>query len=458
MRSFFHVLVCLGSLACIVSGAAGFVLLRFLPPALYAAWFLPLLALLAGFFILLREVGFRHGTGAVLVIFLVIEAGSHFVWPRGVVPVSTTSSVTPGYLQRVKVSAPLKYRSGVFLQDRYLSVPPGTTVSLFRGGLEGVRWIAFGPKGGLYASLPRAGEVVRLVDDDGDGYAEILQIIASGLDQPHGLAFDGSDLLVAGESTLYRLHDVERSAVVTAEVISRDLPGGGGHWTRSVAVDGKRNIFVSAGSSCNACEESDPRRASIRMFAPQGGEGEPFANGLRNSVGITFHPRTGELWGADNGRDMLGDDLPPEEINLLRAGNDYGWPYCYGDRLPDPQLGSPQRCGQTTPPAVTLPAHLAPLGILFGSELKATEEVRDALLVASHGCWNRSTPAGYKILAVPFAEGRPAGVPRDLVSGWLVDGKAWGRPVALATGPDGALYVSDDRAGAIYRVMFKSSP
>ncbi|HKL49009.1 MAG TPA: PQQ-dependent sugar dehydrogenase, partial [Desulfuromonadales bacterium] len=189
-------------------------------------------------------------------------------------------------------------------------------------------------------------------------------------------------------------------------------------------------------------------------FGPGEKEAEIFARGLRNSVGLALHPDTGELWGSDNGRDMLGDDLPPEEINLIRKGSDYGWPYCYGNRTPDPKYDRPDRCKDTTPPQVTMQAHSAPLGIAFGKGLNFPETFQKMLFVGFHGSWNRSVPTGYKLVGIPFEEGRPVGGPVDIISGWLEGRTAWGRPVGPLVGPDGALYLSDDRTGAVYRIWF----
>ncbi len=456
MSVYVQLIVYLGALLCVLVGTGGFVLLRFMPPALHAAWFLPLAALLVGVVILVRQRSMAHALVVTLASFALVWFGSMLVWPRSEAE-SSDSAFTQGMsLRRIELQLPPStYRSSVFSSPRSLYAPAGTKIAVFRNGLKGVRWLAFSPTGVLFASKPRSGEVVSLLDEDRDGYAERVQLIASGLDNPHGLVFDGDDLLVAGESTLYRLSGAARRAVPEVKVISSDLPGRGGHWTRSLALDAQGNIYLSAGSSCNACIEKDPRRASVRVYSPEGGQGAPFADGLRNTVGLAFHPVTGDLWGSDNGRDMLGDDLPAEEVNLIRQGGDYGWPYCYGDRVPDPEFGSAARCEATQNPAVSMQAHSAPLGILFGAPLAAPGDVRESLLVAFHGSWNRSEPTGYKLVSIPFAEGRPTGPPRDLVTGWLDGGQAWGRPVALAAGPSGALYVSDDRADCIYRIEFK---
>jgi len=455
MPVYVQFVIYLGALVCVVVGAAGFVLLRFMPPALHAAWFLPLAALLAGLLMLVRQRGVIHALIMALASFALVWSGSYLVWPRGDAVTTARAAAPDVALRRTELqSPPPAYRTGVFASARSLKAPTGTKISVYSNGLKGVRWLAFSPDGVLFASKPRSGEIVRLLDDDQDGYAERVQLVAAGLDRPHGLAFDGDDLLVAGETTLYRLVAATRTAVPQVQVISTDLPGGGGHWTRTVVLDRERTIYLAAGSSCNACVEKDPRRATVRVFPSEGGGGQPYAVGLRNTVGLAFHPVTHELWGSDNGRDMLGDDLPPDEINQIRTGGDYGWPYCYGERIPDPDLGARDRCAETIAPAVQLQAHSAPLGMVFGVPLRASAEIRRSLLVAFHGSWNRSVPTGYKLVSIPFADGRPSGTPRDLVTGWLVDGEAWGRPVALAAGPDGALYVSDDRANCVYRFEF----
>ncbi len=187
---------------------------------------------------------------------------------------------------------------------------------------------------------------------------------------------------------------------------------------------------------------------------PATGKAEPFASGLRNTVGLAFNAAGDTLWGSDNGRDMLGDDLPPDEINHIVAGGDYGWPFCFGDQQPDPQLAGGRRCAETVPAAVALQAHSAPLGIAFGDRLQAPAEFRDSLYVALHGSWNRSVPTGYKLIRIPFKDGRPIGTASEFVAGWLTAGNAWGRPVAPLVGDDGNLYLSDDRAQAVYRISW----
>ncbi|MBI5345324.1 MAG: PQQ-dependent sugar dehydrogenase, partial [Deltaproteobacteria bacterium] len=279
--------------------------------------------------------------------------------------------------------------------------------------------------------------------------ADSKVIFASDLNKPHGIAFIGAEAIVAETGGLVLLKDTDNDLKADVrKVISRDLPEGGGHWTRTVAAGSDGYLYVSAGSSCNACEEKDPRRAAVLRFKPQGGQAEVFAKGLRNSVGIAFEPDTKELWGVDNGADWLGENLPPEELNRIVKGGDYGWPYCYGDNIPDPDMGT------TLPPAVKMQAHSAPLGMAFGYNLKFPQPYRDVLFVAFHGSWNRLAPTGYKLIGIPFKNGRPDGEPFDFITGWMRGGVAWGRPVGLLVGGDGALYLSDDYAGAVYRITY----
>lgn len=356
-----------------------------------------------------------------------------------------------GALVRTRLQVPEKYRTGSLKADRYLYVPKGWKVSVYAGGLEGPRHMAMDENGNIFVSLTSDGKVVALPDRDKDGAADEAVTFAEGLTKPHGLAFRGGELIVAETGRVVLLKDADKDLKADSKEVKTDeIPIGGGHSTRSLAISPSGEIFVSAGSSCNACVEKDKRRAAILKV--NGKKTVVFASGLRNSVGIAVHPDTGDLWGADNGTDYLGDDLPPEELNRIVEGGDYGWPYCYGEKVPDPNMGSPERCKETVPMALGMQAHSAPLGIAFGKGLKFPETYRDSLFIAFHGSWNRSVPTGYKVVAIPFKDGRPSGGPTDVITGWLTKDGPWGRPVQPLVGRDGALYISDDYAGAIYRV------
>jgi glucose/arabinose dehydrogenase len=316
--------------------------------------------------------------------------------------------------------------------------------------------MALGPDGFLYLAERGAGRIVRLPDRDGDGVADGVEVVAPGLNAPSSMAFylDGS-LYVGETDRILRLSAPDTQGVFQKqEVVIPGLPTGG-HNTRTVlfSPDGHW-LFVSIGSSCNVCQEQDPRRATIMRYAVDGSGGAVFARGLRNAVGITFRPDTAELWATCNGRDNLGDDLPPDTIDLVHQGDDYGWPRCHAGRIVDPDFGGPGACDGVTRPAVEMQAHSAPLGLTFYTGDQFPAGYRGSLFVAFHGSWNRSVPTGYKVVRIPFTDGRPGPV-EDFAVGWLqADGSVWGRPVDVLTAPDGSLWVSDDGAGRIYRIFY----
>ncbi len=311
--------------------------------------------------------------------------------------------------------------------------------------------MALSPSGDLYLSLTQAGKVVVLPDRDRNGAADQVITFADGLDLPHGLAFFENYLYLAETGRVIRFPMADNRPAGPPETVVPNLPRGAGHFTRTIGFGPDGKLYVSIGSSCNVCLESDPRRAAIVRYNPDGTGEEIFARGLRNAVSFAWRPGTDELWATDMGRDWLGDDFPPDELDLVIRGMDYGWPYCNGDRVPDPDFGSPQRCAATQPPMLGFQAHSAPIGLRFCDGCALPQAYRGDLFVAFHGSWNRSTPTGYKVVVVSFEGGRPTGY-SDFVSGWLTGSQAWGRPVDAIFGPDGALYVSDDRAGAVYRI------
>ena len=323
--------------------------------------------------------------------------------------------------------------------------------------------MTIGPDGKLYVSIPRRGWVVRLSDSNGDGKADRVSRVARDLDRPHGLAFWQGKLYIAGTEKIWRVDRFHQRGAGSrvSTIVDKLADGGRGHWTRTILFGGDGKLYVSVGSSCNVCKEKDPRRAAIVRYNPDGTGEEIFATGLRNSVGITWHPATHELWGTDNGRDWLGDDHPPDEINIIRQGKNYGWPYCVGNRIPDPDYGSRERCRRTEAPVTTFPAHSAPLGLTFYTGKHFPQEYRGDIFVALHGSWNRSKKTGYKVVRVRFDKGRPKHV-EDFATGWLRYEKGkevvWGRPVDLVVAPDGSLFLSDDYAGFIYRISYKGKP
>ncbi|MBI3979558.1 MAG: sorbosone dehydrogenase family protein [Chloroflexi bacterium] len=344
-------------------------------------------------------------------------------------------------------------KQGVFASPRQLELPAGLNVGVFAAGLTSARFLAVSPRGDLFVSLSQRGSVVALPDRNADGVADEAVTFAAGLSQPHGLAFRDGWLYVAETNRVvrfpYRPGDLQASA--GPEVVVPKLPAGAGHWTRTIAFGPDGNLYISVGSSCNVCQEADPHRAAILRYDLDRQDLKLFARGLRNAVGIRFQPGSGQLWATNNGRDWLGDDAPPETINVVTEGADFGWPGCHAGRIPDPQLGRPGYCEQTAKPLVEMQAHAAPLGLTFAAGARLPAAYRDDLFVAFHGSWNRSVPTGYKVVRIPLRGGTPS-APQDFITGWLVGGRAWGRPVDLVVGADGALYVSDDAVGAVYRV------
>jgi glucose/arabinose dehydrogenase len=336
-----------------------------------------------------------------------------------------------------------------------ISLPPGFAVNVFASGLSNPRMLAIGPDGQLYVAERGASRILRLPDLDSDGQAESLQVVADGMAPPSSLAFyqDGS-LYVGLTQRILRLSQPDAQGVFQKkEIIVDGLPIEG-HNTRTVLFSPDwEKLFVSVGSSCNVCDEADPRRAAILRYNPDGSGEEIYARGLRNAVGITFRPGTGELWATNNGRDMLGDDLPPETVYIVQQGQDYGWPRCHAGRIIDPEFGGQEACQGVPTPVLEMQAHSAPLGLTFYTGAQFPEEYRGDLFIAFHGSWNRSQPTGYKIVRVPM-EGNTPGSVQDFAVGWLDGSQTWGRPVDIITGSDGSLYVSDDAGGIIYRIFY----
>jgi glucose/arabinose dehydrogenase len=346
-----------------------------------------------------------------------------------------------------------------------ITVPPGFHINTYAGGIPNARFMVFTPIGDLLVSSPREG-AVYLVERDAnrDGVADAPpRVLLAKLNQPHGLALYKEWLYVAeGDGVLRIRFDPETHSVIGApQRIVTGLPSGGNHWTRTVVVGPDEMLYVSIGSSCNACVEDDARRAVILRFALDGSGEQLYASGLRNSVGLAFQPGTGALYATDNGRDLLGDDFPPCELNRIVEGGFYGWPYAHGDRVPDPVLGADNaaRVAASIPPAHAFGAHTAPLGIAFyvtpptDSPTAFPAPWNSAAYVALHGSWNRAQKSGYAVVALFFdADGGIREQP--FATGFVHDDVVSGRPVDVAEGPDGALYVSDDFTGSIYRIAW----
>jgi glucose/arabinose dehydrogenase len=339
--------------------------------------------------------------------------------------------------------------------DGRLRVPRGFTVTEY-AKVPGARALAVGPDGAVYVSLPRRGEIVRLVDADRNGVAESQEVAVAGLNRPHGMTFRNGWLYVANTDGVVRVRSGASGGEAEPERLN-EYSGGGGHWTRTVAFGPDGAMYVSIGSSCNICVERNQDRAAVMRYDESGANGRLYARGLRNAVGMAVHPTTGEIWVTQHERDNLRpdhQDLPPEEINILRDGGDYGWPYCHSDRVPNPEFDDPARCAATLPPALPMQAHSAPLGITFlDRATRFPAEYRGDALVAFHGSWNRDEPTGAKVVRIRIRDGKPVSY-EDFIVGWQdASGRRWGRPVDLVVLGDGSVVISDDQSGTIYRIQ-----
>lgn len=348
-----------------------------------------------------------------------------------------------------------------------LRFPPGFSISIYAKGLIDPRVLAYDPAGNIIVSVPSEGKVLALKDENGDGFAEKHIVVAEGLKSPHGLATrcinDVCTMYIAETDQVarYDFDTYNIKAINKKKII--DLPGGGNHFSRTLMFmpypDHDR-LLVSVGSSCNVCNEHDDRRAKILSANFDGSDLKTFASGLRNSVFMAIHPVNGKIWATEMGRDLLGDDTPPDEINLIEEGKNYGWPICYGKNIHDTEfdkntyIRNPCMAPFEVPSYIDIPAHSAPLGLAFFPEEGWPEEYWYNLLVAYHGSWNRSEPTGYKIVRYKLdAQGNYLGA-EDFISGWLTKEGALGRPVDILIQPGGTIYVSDDKAGAVYKVIY----
>lgn len=346
-----------------------------------------------------------------------------------------------------------------------LNLPAGFQASVYAVTGGGPRFMAVSPAGDVYVTLQGKGEVVRLADQG--GYATV-QTVIGGLNQPHGIAFHDGYLYV-GETNQIDRYTYADGAIDgrSQQVVVPNLPTGG-HITRTVDFGPDGLMYVSVGSSCNVCIDKNPVRAAITVYNPDGSDGRAYASGLRNAVGFTWQPDTGDLWATVNGRDQIGqdmglpepqatqttDNLPPDYVTTIAQGGNYGWPRCYGDHQLDPKFGDPTFCAAATPPTVELQAHSAPLGLAFYTSDAFPADYQGSLFVAMHGSWDRQNPTGYKVVRVVFQGGQPVGV-EDFATGWHSEpGASWGRPTGVLVAADGSLLVSDDSRGVIYRISY----
>lgn len=341
-----------------------------------------------------------------------------------------------------------------------LKLPPGFHIEVYADSVEGARSMAMGDNGTLFVGTRNKKTVYAIQDLDKDFKADHISVLDSTLEMPNGVAFRKGSLYVALVDRLLRYDSIESKLddPPAPVIVYDDYPTEFHHGWKYIAFGPDDKLYVPVGAPCNICDSAvvDPRYASITRMDPDGGNREIVAHGVRNTVGFTWHPQTGELWFTDNGRDLMGDDVPPCELNRVsEAGQHFGYPFCHGGTIKDPEYGDQRACGEFVAPVQALGAHVAPLGIRFPVGNMFPEEYRKDALIAEHGSWNRSRKSGYRITRVELDGNTSVGY-GPFIEGWLDEEtqEAFGRPVDLLFLSDGSMLVSDDVAHAIYRVTY----
>jgi len=340
-----------------------------------------------------------------------------------------------------------------------IELPAGFKIEIYAEDVENARQMVLGDKGTLFVGSRRKGDVYAVTDLDGDQKADQVRVIDSNLAMPSGLAFRNGSLYVGAQNRILRYDDIEQRLDFPPPlvVVSDALPDKKHHGWKYLAFGPDGMLYIPVGAPCNICDEAD--HMHIRRMNADGSGMEVFAEGIRNSVGLTFHPQTGELWFTDNGRDHMGDDLPADELNNApKAGMHFGFPYCHQGDILDPKYGEGRSCSEFSPPAHNMGAHVATLGLVFYTGNMFPEEYRNQLFVAEHGSWNRSQKTGYRITLVRFDDDGNVTGEEVFAQGWLQGQNNWGRPNDVLVMPDGALLVSDDQADVIYRISYQLNP
>ena len=339
-----------------------------------------------------------------------------------------------------------------------LRVPEGYQLNVFAGDVSNARFMRLTSAGDLLVSRPRKGKITLLqADKNNDGHNDGKRTLLKGLARPQGMDIHAGWLYVAESNAIGRIQFDAASGTTSGDYqrILTGLGDAGNHWTKTLRVGPDGWLYVTSGSTCNACEEEDPQRAAMLRISLDGQQTEIYATGLRNAVGFDWAPWNGNLYATDNGRDLMGDDIPPCELNRIKRGAFYGWPYVYGNNVPDPELGTDRELQAATavPPVFEFRAHNAPLGITF---LRHQSNPGRTALTALHGSWNRSTPDGYKVLSLQWDANNVVST-SDFLTGFEEDGDIIGRPVDVVENATGDIFVSDDYAGVIYRISHSLS-
>lgn len=338
-----------------------------------------------------------------------------------------------------------------------IKLPPGFSIEIFAEDVPNARSLAIGENGTIFVGNRTGGSVYAVVDSDGDFRADSLYTIASGLYMPNGVDLMDGDLYVAEVNRVLRFDEIESNLTDPPEpvVVNDGFPSDRHHGWKFIRFGPDGKLYVPVGAPCNVCLRDDERYASIMRMNPDGSDLEVYAEGIRNTVGFDWHPETDQLWFTDNGRDMMGDNIPPDELNHApEAGMHFGFPFCHGGDIPDPEFGQQRSCGEFVLPAQKLGPHVAALGMRFYTGDMFPQEYRNQIFIAEHGSWNRSVPIGYRVMLVRLT-GNEATSYEVFAEGWLQGEERWGRPVDVLQLTDGSLLVSDDYGDRIYRISYQ---
>lgn len=354
-------------------------------------------------------------------------------------------------------SSPAITEASAQLPLNTIKLPPGFSISVF-AEVDNARSMAMSPSGILFVGNRKEDKVYAVKDTDGDFKADKRWVIASGLNMPNGVAFKDGDLYVAEVNRILKFKDIENnlSNPGDPEVVYDQYPTDMHHGWKYIAFGPDGKLYVPVGAPCNICEPEKPIYATITRMNADGTDMEIYASGVRNTVGFTWHPETKALWFTDNGRDMMGDDVPPCEFNTApTAGMHFGYPYCHGDTVKDPEFGDKRPCSDFTKPVQNLNAHVAPLGVKFYTGSMFPDQYKNQAFIAEHGSWNRTKKSGHLVSLVKLEDGKAVGY-ETFAEGWLnhETQEAWGRPVDVLVLPDGSMLVSDDKGGMIFRIAY----
>ena len=337
-----------------------------------------------------------------------------------------------------------------------IELPEGFHIRVYAEGVTGARSMSLSPDGTLFVGTRPSGRVYALRDEDGDHKAERVIILARGLNNPNGVAFKNGDLYVAEISRILRYRNIEAQLdkPPQPEIVNDAFPTDRHHGWKFIRFGPDGLLYVPVGAPCNICDSGDPYASIGKLDA--NGTFSIIARGIRNTVGFDWHPKTGELWFTDNGRDRMGDDVPPDELNRVTTdGQHFGYPYCHGTNIADPVFGGQRACGEFVAPVQNLGPHVAALGMRFYTGDMFPEKYHNQIFIAEHGSWNRSSKIGYRVTLVRLNDNKAISY-EPFAKGWLQGESNWGRPVDVLVMPDGSLLVSDDQAGLIYRISYSN--